>query len=383
MLDPSETSPLAAPARNVERMRYIDTLRGIAALLVVWLHATAAFTRIGSQTLQDRSWFATWPARIDVGHIGVVVFFLISGFVIPFSIRPDRPAPALSFLIKRFFRIFPAYWLSVPLAAAAVFWIWGTHFDARELLINFTLLQYALNVRAAEGVYWTLPVEIVFYLLCVALLLTQSLFATRRIGALAALLVVIFAAVLPTYGPGRELMSENTLFWFLNLSLMFWGMLYRSRCDAAPATRDRIDGVVLWGLLFFYVVMLPLIALASTGYMRITLATYVIGFAIFLAGTRVRIETRVTDWFGKISYSIYLFHLIVFLTMEWWLLRQPEESWLRTRAFGVYTGVGVLVVLAVASFVHFTVERPGIRLGHRLAGRLSAPRRSRTIDAHA
>ncbi|HEV7490548.1 MAG TPA: acyltransferase [Rhodanobacteraceae bacterium] len=374
---------MAAPARNVERMRYIDTLRAVAALFVVWLHASSTFTRIGSQTLQDRSWLVTGMDRIDVGHIGVVIFFLISGFVIPFSIRPDRPAPALSFLVKRFFRIFPAYWLSVPLAAAAVFWIWGTRFDTHELLINFTLLQYAFGVRAAEGVYWTLPVELVFYLLCVALLWARSLFATRRIGLLAALLAMFFAAILPTYGHGRALMSEAALFWSLNLSVMLWGMLYRSRCDTPSPARDRIGGVVLWGLLFFYVVILPLISFASTAYMRNTLVTHIIGFAIFLFGTRVRIETRVTDWLGRISYSIYLFHLIVFLTMEWWLLRQPEDSWWRMRAFGVYAGVGVLVVLAVASLVYSAIERPGIRLGHRLAARLSAPRRTAPIEASA
>ena len=66
----------------------------------------------------------------------------------------------------------------------------------------------------------------------------------------------------------------------------------------------------------------------------------------------MRIETRVTDWLGRISYSIYLFHVIVFLGMEWWLLRQPEDSGWRTHAFGVYAGVGLLVVLAVASVVY-------------------------------
>ncbi len=380
MPEPSETSPVAS-IRNAERMRYIDTLRAVAALLVVWLHAAGMFNRIGPETAQDHRWFTAWPGRIDVGHIGVVVFFLISGFVIPFSIRPDRPAPALSFLIKRFFRIFPAYWLSVPLAAATGFWIWGTRFDTHELLVNLTLLQYALGVRAAEGVYWTLPVELVFYLLCVGLLWSRSLFATRRIGMLAAFLAAIFAVILPTYGHGRALIGENALFWSLNLSVMFWGMLYRSRCDAAPIDRDRFGAVVLWGLLFFYVVILPLISLASTGYMRNTLATYVIGFAIFLFGTRVRIETRLTDWLGRISYSIYLFHVIVFLAIEWWLLHQPEGSWWRARPFGVYAGTGVLVVLAVASLVYFAVERPGIRLGHRLAARVSAPRRLQAIEA--
>ena len=90
-----------------------------------------------------------------------------------------------------------------------------------------------------------------------------------------------------------------------------------------------------------------------------------------LLGTRVvRIETRLTDWLGRISYSIYLFHVIVIMAIEWWLLRRtPEGSPWRTQHVGVYTAIGVAVTLAVASLVYRFVEKPGIRLGHRLAER--------------
>ena len=98
--------------------------------------------------------------------------------------------------------------------------------------------------------------------------------------------------------------------------------------------------------------------------------TYSIGFLIFLVGTRfVRIETRLTDWLGRISYSIYLFHVIVFLAIEWWLLRQPRGIAVAHAACRRLCGDGVAAMLAVASLVYRFVERPGIRLGHRLAER--------------
>jgi peptidoglycan/LPS O-acetylase OafA/YrhL len=75
----------------------------------------------------------------------------------------------------------------------------------------------------------------------------------------------------------------------------------------------------------------------------------------------------VTDWLGRISYSTYLFHVIVFMAIEWWLLRQPAGSWWRTQPFGLYAASGLVVVLAVASLVYAAVEKPGMRLGHRLA----------------
>ena len=368
---PSDVSLPAARHADTARLRYIDALRGVAALLVAWLHSVYAFRRIADEGGAGGSWLAAPLSAIDVGHVGVVVFFLISGFVIPFSIRPDAPAPASSFLIKRFFRLFPAYWLSVPLAAAAIFWIWGTQFSWREVLINLTLLQDAFGVRSAEGVYWTLPVEIVFYLLCTALLLLGSLFDPRRIGALAALLVVAFAVCVPTVGSGKSILDPNIAFWFLNLAVMLWGTLYRSQRDAVASARSGVAVVLLWGLLFCFVIGLPLLSLTGTPYVRREMVAYIAGFAIFLLGTSfVRIETRVTDWLGQISYSIYLFHSIVFVSMQWWLLRQPVGSWWRTRHLGIYMGAGLLVVLIVSTLVYRLVEKPGIDLGHRAASAL-------------
>ena len=112
-------------------------------------------------------------------------------------------------------------------------------------------------------------------------------------------------------------------------------------------------------------------------------ATYALGFVIFLAGTRVvRIETRLTDWLGRISYSIYLFHVIVFLAIEWWLLRrQPAGSIWRTQHIGIYTLLGLASTLAVASIVYRCVEKPGMRLGHRLAERWQPGRETLAIVA--
>jgi peptidoglycan/LPS O-acetylase OafA/YrhL len=77
----------AAPTH--ERLRHIDALRGIAALLVLWRHVADAFVDIGPNV--GGRWIAQWADMVDVGRIGVVAFFLISGYVIPFSIDPTGP----------------------------------------------------------------------------------------------------------------------------------------------------------------------------------------------------------------------------------------------------------------------------------------------------
>jgi peptidoglycan/LPS O-acetylase OafA/YrhL len=361
----------AAPPANRDRLRYIDTLRAIAALLVVWLHSVQTLARVNPET--GRNAYIATIDRIDVGHVGVVVFFLISGFVIPFSIKRDAEAPARAFLVKRFFRIFPAYWLSVPLAAGAIWWLWKQSFGGAELAWNFTLLQGALGYRNAEGVYWTLPVELVYYLVCTALLLTRSLFDPRRVALVATALLVLFVLlVLPLWKWGRTLplLDYGSTFWFLNLSIMLWGTLYRSRIDARHAF-DRTTSALYRVLFVAYLAVLPIASLfTKTAFAASWTWVYVAGILIFIAGTRfVRMQTRVTDWLGRISYSIYLFHVILFTAIEYWLLKQPIGSIWRTQPFALYVVAGLAIVFAASTLTYVLVEKPGMRLGHRLASR--------------
>ena len=141
------------------------------------------------------------------------------------------------------------------------------------------------------------------------------------------------------------------------------------------AVVSNVDGCALEEAIARFDPHATLIALASNAYLRVTMPTYVAGFAIFIVGTRwLRIGTRVTDWLGRISYSVYLFHLVVFLTIEWWLLKQPAGSPWRTQALGVYVATATAIVLVVATLVYYSIEKPGIRVGHRLAARIGRER---------
>jgi len=357
----------AAPAIT-SRMRYIDSLRAIAALLVLWLHVSESFHRISPATEAKSRWLYELGSSVDLGRIGVVVFFLISGFVIPFSLRADGASPIVPFAIKRFFRIFPAYWLSVPLGALTAYWIWGGEFGVRDFLVNLTLLQDLFGIKSAEGLYWTLLVEIVFYASCIVLFVTGSLFAIRKVGFVVAALTLIFSAMMLMHWLRWPGASSVAAFWFLNIAVMLWGTMYRSWTSTDGRDRDPLATFLLWGLLAYFLIVLPVGTSLAIGVHNNVTLSYAIGFLIFLAGTRaLRIETRLTDWLGTISYSIYLFHPIVFLSIKWWLLRQPEDAWLRTRPLGVYLAVVVVLTVLVASLVYRFVERPGIRLGHRFA----------------
>jgi peptidoglycan/LPS O-acetylase OafA/YrhL len=362
---PNQHDGTGLGATKLGRFGYIDTLRGLAALLVVWLHASHSFYNLSPATASRSYWLHDFIVSIDIGRIGVVVFFLISGFVIPFSIKPTSSAPIGSFAIRRLFRIFPAYWLSVPLAAFVFYWALGQPFGSRDLLVNLTLLQSFFGVRDAEGVYWTLPVELVFYGLCITLLLLRSLHAPRRIALLCAALMAVHAFGAATFWLGRPALTLEHSFWALNLATMLWGTLYRFQ-----PSNDFIATLIFRGLGITIVAAMPLATTIVGKWPPIYTVSYALGFIVFIIGVRfIRIESHITDWLGRISYSIYLFHPIIYQPMVTWLRELPATSAWRTQHLATYLAATILLTLAVATLIFRFVEEPMIRLGHRLATR--------------
>ncbi|PPK91969.1 peptidoglycan/LPS O-acetylase OafA/YrhL [Kineococcus xinjiangensis] len=151
----------------------MDALRLLAALAVVLFHFTARdHVRWGPLPVEA---FPALSAVTRYGYAGVHLFFVISGFVILMSAW-GRSVP--QFVASRVSRLFPAYWAAV-LLTATLRWAWPTFGDLGpvEVLVNLTMLQDLFGVPRVDGVYWTLWVELQFYLAVLLLLLAGP---TRR-----------------------------------------------------------------------------------------------------------------------------------------------------------------------------------------------------------
>ncbi|HEY0180497.1 MAG TPA: acyltransferase [Dokdonella sp.] len=371
MTGPARTAA-ARPRIAGARLRELDALRGIAALLVVCLHVVQLYAGLGGDAARGR-WLYDLAQGLDCGRVGVVTFFLISGFVIPFSIRASDDAPLTGFVIRRFFRIFPAYWLSVPLGAWAVYRLSGRPFGTGELLANLLLLQDALGVAPAQGVYWTLSIELVFYALCVALALAGSLRDPVRVGLLAAALLGAHTLAVYAIWLGAPL-SQPPVFAALHLSLMLCGTLYRS-CLLERAATPPFARRLLVALLLYLLVLFPLAAVWARGAYANYVVADALGVALFVAGTTVaRVRTRLTDRLGAISYPVYLFHLVVACALLAWLQRQAPGSAWRTQPLGVYVVAVVLMTVPIAALVHRWIEQPCIAFGRRCAARFASAR---------
>lgn len=353
---------IRSPAKS-GRLTYIDSMRGIAALLVVLMHNV--------QPVADGVVRSLIYDVIDPGKVGVVMFFAISGFVIPFSF-PKGPAPLACFLISRFFRLYPAYWLSMAAYLLLLVAAGAALPSMVSVATNFTMAQMALDQPNIIGVYWTLFIELLFYLMCAGAFVGGWLHRPKfTFGASLAMLAI--AAIL---GLARFYLERRVPVAIpLSLSIMFWGTLWREAV-VNGSHEHRIYANVMLAL---FVVSIPIISLLAYN-MDLGLEEYWIRYAIsYLAGvgifivlsTKFRITGKSFIWLGSISYSLYLFHVHA---------RDLTHLALSSAGFDAPVWLDIMISIAiaigVAGLIFSLLERPAIELGHRV-GAMVAARRDR------
>ena len=100
------------------RINHVDSIRGIAALLVVYMHVSEVFIRQFPAVKGNGTLLYDIARSVDFGRIGVIAFFAISGFVICSSLKGERGFVAAKFLVSRFFRSYPTFWFSIVAVVA-------------------------------------------------------------------------------------------------------------------------------------------------------------------------------------------------------------------------------------------------------------------------
>ena len=156
---PSRASDVALVSQHpVSQARVVelDALRGLAALAVVAFHYT---THYGNEV----GHLGDMPVSFDFGNYGVELFFLISGFVIFMTL--ERTRTAMDFVVSRFSRLFPAYWTAILLSSVVVYTIGmpSQRLPWSDVAFDFTMIQEILGAEHLDGSYWTLQVELFFY----------------------------------------------------------------------------------------------------------------------------------------------------------------------------------------------------------------------------
>ncbi|MDE1193929.1 hypothetical protein BWR59_27060 [Pseudomonas sp. Bc-h] len=337
----------------MKRLAYLDALRGIAALMVVFTHLFLPV--VGHVWVFDY--------LIDPGKLGVLWFFMISGVVIPYSLKPG-PDGAQRFLISRFMRLYPAYWLSL-LVFVVMLGLTGEPLPPiKQIVANLTMVQAALGFDDVIGLYWTLFIELVFYALCLALFIGGKLYdQTFRARCSLAFLLMALAMALVRELTDRKLPVALPL----ALSLMFFGSIWRQWLLAEHSPELTRNLKML--LIAFVVLLPPTLIMAYNKDMGTGETwgrycfTYAVAISSFLLLTRsVRLGHPALVWLGAVSYSLYLLHPSMGMLAEFVLARTGASAL-------IIALFATLLTLGAAHLSFRYIESPFIQLGKRLNNR--------------
>jgi peptidoglycan/LPS O-acetylase OafA/YrhL len=417
--EPPQNPPpaAAAPAGPGNRLAWLDVLRGLAALAVVFNHF-GYFVPTGLNHAVNQ-----W---IDPGEYGVFVFFIISGYIVPASL--ERKGSVRTFWVSRIFRLYPLYLLAVGLALV----LYAVHFgglrgegaDPETSILSQMLMMS--NVLAGENlpnVVWSLSYEMIFYLVLTALFMARIHRRSSRYALAFAVAAVALGGVLPQAYFTNNVWSPRMIALAADL-IVLTGLAFAVAMRGMPrmvgATLAAIVGLALLAFNGTWLApweALSILSLMFTGTMlyraeqgrypwrkAIPIAVAVLGLAIaaglwhshswgmsphaefiwercyfmalFLAGVtfgaglalRRVAWPRFLSWLGLISYSVYLLHPALISVYR-------HFSWTAHNSFWVQVAFDALflaILIAACSATYLLVERPMQNVGRRLARRLDA-----------
>jgi len=332
------------PARD-GRFTVIQALRGLAALWVVLFHISAG----GHITHLEAQLPLAADRLFTAGHLGVAIFFALSGFVIAHSVRGVSITPGYvgRFMLRRSIRLDPPYWASILFVvamAALSARIKGVSIELPTLpqtVAHLFYLQTLLGFRQINWVYWTLTYEVQFYLVLVVLIMIGQ---RMRIGSPLMALVPFLATV----GLWLGLVSIPTGL-FINL--------WHSFVAGALAYWAKTDRLALYLLALLCGVSLLLSADAFT---VLSLLTAVGLHLSYRWGYLFRgLDWRWLQFLGTVSYSLYLTHnpvvgAVGFISARWF------GSEVATLILSIAASIGF------AALFWFLLERPSLALAHHI-----------------
>ena len=302
---------------KLKRYQELDALRGIAALFVVLFHFT--LNRPEAEY------------GLKLGVTGVDLFFIISGFVIFMSLTNINSSK--EFIVNRVSRLYPTYWASVTFAFILI--IVSSKFQLNHLSIvqylgNLTMFQYYLKIPDIDGPYWTMIIEMIFY---IGILILFHFKLTKFLNPICLSLIIITVFLTSFYFNNifvKRLLAYIPLLQFL--PLFFAGITFYRIYTSQTFLKKNYFFIALCfvcqALLYNYSEKTKLY-ISQIEY-TLMLSLYFLLFTLFCNKKLKFIITKTSLFLGKISFALYLIHqkiavifiipfLVNYLNVNFWV----------------------------------------------------------------
>lgn len=366
------------------RIYWLDALRGYAILGVILVHSGQVVPSLRSP----------WVDVSQAGQYGVQLFFVVSALTIGLTYERllstssgfDRRTAA--WWVKRIFRIAPLYYYGILLYAALAFLHFGASNPARtdpggiasNVLFIHSWIPSAQNSVVPGG--WSIGVEVCFYAIAPFLLV---MLRDARTAFLALVASIAGAWILNAYSAsltnGEVHITNNSYlyFWFpTQLPVFLVGvLLFRTKAwERDVCSRFKSNLILPSGLIFAALGL----AFGTLGNIDHTFAPVCMAIAfscaISVRGLRLldlALRSQLMNWFGQLSYSMYINHFVVIS-----MIRAVDRKYSMISAVPapvaliLIFGIVVSTTSIAALFTRHLIERPGIRLGHFVARRVGS-----------
>lgn len=347
-----------------EYFNFIHVLRGLASLIVVWSHLVGWWLPANlakSELLTYWENFVVKPFHLfqNGGHLGVLIFFLISGYVVTHVSLKEN---IREFVIKRFFRIIPTLLVALIITYLVVTFSirmnlsipLGTNsHEIKDYVYSFFLLNFSLGTPSVLGVTWTLFIEVIFYIVT-AVLLTY----TKKEPLKSTWYFMVIIGLIVILSPINPIISNSAYLIVYILFLVLGRIIYFGHKQIIPLFQSIILAITCFFLfVIFYDYLYPnsLFTAPSNVIYSDLLAIVVFFVALILFNKNY----KVTSFLGDISYSLYLVHLPIGCLVLNILFKQEIPF--------KYSLLVAISICFVVSYVIFRfIEKPSQRIAKKI-----------------
>lgn len=325
----------------MRQVNIIDSLRAFAAISVCLFHFIC--TTVGLE------YPAAMSAVFAYGQNGVLVFFVISGFIIPWSMydKNYRPGSVLKFMAKRLIRLEPPYLASILLILIIAFIKTRFHIgvEAPEAItparigLHFGyLINFFPEYKWLNNVYWTLAIEFQYYLL-MSFLYVLFVHKNLWLRILAYLLCFGMAWFVPD-STASHFPAYAPLFLF-GISVFQY--------------KANLVGMLECGIV--------IVACFIYNYAAVSTASACFGLATALVILFFSVaKVPILDWLGKMSYSIYLIHPVVGAAVINFLSRYAHSTVQKL----LILLAGLIVTFVSSYIMYLLIEKPSKKLSSKI-----------------
>jgi len=375
-----------------KRIVFLDSLRAIAVLLVLWGHifmlgiSEASTVSVwvpdvkemifGPTTLTDNiHWkLGNWIGSkfgLNPGSLGVSLFFLISGFVI---LRTIDRTPPLQFMIQRLFRIIPVCFFCVTLVAAITY----AYCHSRGLqqpntitsiLTSSVAANYFNGAFSTVPVLWTLEIEMIFYVVMAIGVTVLGRLDYKALCAISLLCLAVVAGYALPYAtvPFKPDVYRHFSTIFVFISYMLIGAFIYRAYEDEKVSRGLVFSAMS---VTIYLVCFHLHGKA-TDFQNIgsNLHSSMVALIIFVSGLFAGLRGKLfapLRWVASISYPLYLLHV----PLAWGMIYILASMGVGMYWSATISSAGVIVL---AWTTHWLIELPSQAAGKNISKLVSPP----------